>query len=1019
MQYRFDWGDGTFSYPWSLETTATYSWSAPGNYTVRAQARCATNTYIESPWSDGKTVTVYPTETISTPRTPKGPSDFSVDQTVTFSTWGAVSNLPGPKHEVVQYLFDWGDGSIRDWSSERTATHSWKKKGTYTIKVRARCATHTDVLSDWSGEKRVRVLRKTDLRILGIELTQAIQDLDNPVPLVKERATYARVYVDVGRVPIVTDVRVSLRLQFLREGKWYPLHEWDTWLMKSSIVDLTLHEQRLSWTASFNFYLPPWWLRTSAASVEVPMGDVFVRAIAEVNPNKNVPETDFSNNTLRRRYQFKSVQPLNLKLVFVEYKNPKHIKYWDLQDVQDFKDRNSEAIENPALENVIEHMRFFKAMMPIPSLKIWIHPTVYEIDYTYITHEKSACNDLNINLKKQIYDNWKPLPPNSYVFGLKHPDGPWKGGCSGPPRHTRDAYPYRFEGCSYVANGQLTRVSINKKSFIMAHEMGHSFCRRHAPNGTVGEDDLPINTDCKLASRTDDSYPQYYGPQGKPYYRSSIGEVGINVITGEIYPPATYYDIMSYCKPKWISPYTWEEILKQMPHNPGDQGTPSDAAEIPHLLVTGQVIEGQVKPDPFWIQELPQGSHGEPGEGPYRLELQDAAQNALFVRHFKVTLVHIDEVEEPGGFDEDPCWYGEDPGWFYELVPFPQETARIVFYHEDEIIHVVERSPNPPTVTVLSPNGGEKWDGPGLHTITWQAEDIDGDPLVADILYSANGGETWDVLAANLSTDRYEIDAPFLPGSDNALVKVVVSDGVNTTADMRDAPFNAEYKEPLVFMLWPEDGSDLTQGDLVSFSGLATDPEDGPLPSESLVWFSDIDGQLGMGTDVLLDAISLGEHEITLRATDSSGMVDTASVNIVVASTFFELDNLSISPSTVEPGGTVTISVDVTNNDDEEGSQMVELRIDGVEEATQEVVLAPGGNETATFTLKRDSAGTYAVEIEGLTGEFTVTGEAEPTSEEGTPLNVWLIVGPVLGLLLASGVAFYLVRRRRVTSEAT
>lgn len=57
LEYHFDWGDGNES-PWSSSTSASHSWSAPGEYVVRAQARCARHTVNISSWSDGLTVTV-------------------------------------------------------------------------------------------------------------------------------------------------------------------------------------------------------------------------------------------------------------------------------------------------------------------------------------------------------------------------------------------------------------------------------------------------------------------------------------------------------------------------------------------------------------------------------------------------------------------------------------------------------------------------------------------------------------------------------------------------------------------------------------------------------------------------------------------------------------------------------------------------------------------------------------------------------------------------------------------------
>jgi uncharacterized protein (TIGR02145 family) len=56
VEYRFDWGDEDLS-DWGAEVQA-HSYENPGVYIVRAQARCAKKTGIESIWSAGKRVTI-------------------------------------------------------------------------------------------------------------------------------------------------------------------------------------------------------------------------------------------------------------------------------------------------------------------------------------------------------------------------------------------------------------------------------------------------------------------------------------------------------------------------------------------------------------------------------------------------------------------------------------------------------------------------------------------------------------------------------------------------------------------------------------------------------------------------------------------------------------------------------------------------------------------------------------------------------------------------------------------------
>lgn len=50
LEYRFDWGDGSYS-AWVSSAKASHSWSDPETYTIRAQARCAIHTDTYSDWS--------------------------------------------------------------------------------------------------------------------------------------------------------------------------------------------------------------------------------------------------------------------------------------------------------------------------------------------------------------------------------------------------------------------------------------------------------------------------------------------------------------------------------------------------------------------------------------------------------------------------------------------------------------------------------------------------------------------------------------------------------------------------------------------------------------------------------------------------------------------------------------------------------------------------------------------------------------------------------------------------------
>jgi C1A family cysteine protease/uncharacterized OB-fold protein len=166
VQYFFDWGDGTDSGWLPVGTTsASKSWASGGTYTVRAQARCATDTSAVSGWSVVLSVDI---EVISTPTTPSGLTSGIAGTSYLYSTGGASSNLG----HSVQYFFDWGDGTNSGWLpvGRTSAWKSWAVPGTYSVKAKARCSTHNLSISSWSTALDVSMQKVTVLQPNGGEV---------------------------------------------------------------------------------------------------------------------------------------------------------------------------------------------------------------------------------------------------------------------------------------------------------------------------------------------------------------------------------------------------------------------------------------------------------------------------------------------------------------------------------------------------------------------------------------------------------------------------------------------------------------------------------------------------------------------------------------------------------------------------------------------------------------------------------------------------------------------------------
>ena len=93
-------------------------------------------------------------ETVSTPNKPGGPGSGVAGTGYAFTTSGSTSNLG----HTVEYQFDWkGDGTdLSPWGSS-SQSKTWTSAADYQVRARARCTTHTGIVSGWSTSLPVSI----------------------------------------------------------------------------------------------------------------------------------------------------------------------------------------------------------------------------------------------------------------------------------------------------------------------------------------------------------------------------------------------------------------------------------------------------------------------------------------------------------------------------------------------------------------------------------------------------------------------------------------------------------------------------------------------------------------------------------------------------------------------------------------------------------------------------------------------------------------------------------------------
>ena len=685
-------------------------------------------------------------------------------------------------------------------------------------KQRIVTATATKVTDGLQSYADTSEFALPDLAITGIEVTQAIQDLENDVILVKNKETLVRVFVRSLSCD-VPDVTAALY-----GGPGEPLTPENHSITALANLEkpdnkLAPHQrpgktERMRIEKSFNFYLPPSWVEKA--------GWLFLTA--EVNPECQQLDGDCQNNTVVDGVEISDEPPLYLALFNM---------VWQSRPLS--TEHKADARRALLIAQKI------KARYPVPSVRFWYKERPLT-GYTY-TSDPGVFTYLNcidqLNVDRWIDTRFRGKWTGVHYYGFF---GDADGGLGSLGR------PIACGGVQYsTAAGP-----------IAAHEIGHNhglthicrcgepFCRNYAYNGNIS-------------------------PTKEPYESTTVYGYDFSKSKQQIYPP-TYPDMMTYCGmisgEIWISNIVWERIRNIRAASNAAQAAKPLQAPGEYILTSGiiNLTQDTAELNPFYhLADVPAQPLPTPGD--YALNLYN--DDTLLASYpFTVTNSNHFPPEE------------DQLATFVEAAPYMTGTNRIELMHKDQSIASRLVSSHAPTVSITSPLPGDVITG--TTTITWTASDTDGDELSYILSYSGDDGDTWHTLVSNWSETSFDLNTATIAGSDRALLQVIATDGVNTAQATTGPFRVERKGPWLLAILAPEDGDVFAPSEVVMVRGAAWDTEDGDLADEALSWQDSVNGVLGRGEVLRLANLTPGYHTITLTATDSDGLSASDSVTIYI-----------------------------------------------------------------------------------------------------------------------------------------
>jgi hypothetical protein len=702
----------------------------------------------------------------------------------------------------------------------------------------------------------------------SMEVTQGIQNLNNDVPLVADKPTYVRLYgrnlsapngpsaYSVGAVLYGTRSNGSP----LPGSPLRPINGGQNMLSNAN-------PNRAVTAGSWLFLLPESW---------AGLGTVALRPL--IDPEQVWSDPDQANNTFpARSFSFSRRAPICFVTIPVRTHAPAA--------------SNSDPSLAPMAAVVRQLMPtsdvwFYHQDNDIAQLeaRFGIPPWTYE---PYAVPERKAEIMSALAMRETLTDDPDRCDDENAIthyLGLVHAGTNTKGNLGAAPTPGSTLYIKLIDGAKLAAPSQFWRV---QEFNALPHELAHNYGRQHVNCGLPVPDNLDPNfpyvdgngTNCWLddGRRGGASIPPH-----ERYY-------GFDIQSLTPIDPGTIPDYMSYSASFWTSDYTWRGLFNRINTPPLRPEALADG-DVAYISGSVDATANSGRLDYAWFYPAEAISAGmrtklqrraAPPAGPrlsrtagtYTLRLSDGAGAILDER--AVTLQDVSDTD--GG-----------PQAFMLTLPAPAApVARLELLSDDVAIATLQPGGAAPTVSIISPAGGETIDD--QMTLAWSASDPDADDtLLFNVQYSPDNGQHWQALLTRLPNlaggDTVTLDLDSLSGlpgsSTGGLIRVAASDGYNTTL-ATSQPFTVVSRAPEPRIDSPG-LAPIPAGQPVIVRGGATDVQDGGLSGDALSWTLD-GAAIGSGAQQVLSGLAPGNYALALTASNASGLAATATTTVTIA----------------------------------------------------------------------------------------------------------------------------------------